>query len=145
MPKICTVVLHGYRHQCQDILMHLLYNGGSERLLCDLIVESMNNIASASHKDPRIIECLRPFLPDPSATPLVTLRASFILLLNMDERMRSRLCKERVAPYVPSLCPHKACVFYTLLKNQVVLDWMKNESVDVLAFVEKVKETYLLS
>lgn len=139
MPKICQ----GYRHQCQDILMHILYNDSSEPVLCRLIVQSMNNISEANGKHPMIVEQLKKFKPTPS-TPVALLRATFFLLLNMDHRMRTELCTRTFEDYLPRLCQHKACVFYVLLRQEVIT-WMKNERISPLELVEKVKDTYLLS
>ncbi len=142
MPMICPQDTRA--HQCQDVLMHLLYSGSCEALLRSLIAQSMQNIAAEHPASPGVRRALAPFAPSPS-TPHATLRAVFFLLLNQDGRMRDALCTKRVAPYLPELCPHKACRFYDSLKESVIVDWVKDEGVHLLEFVERIKEAYLVS
>lgn len=124
--------------------MHILYNDSSEPIICRLIIQSMNNISESNQKHPLIVEQLKKFKPV-STTPIATLRASFFLLLNMDHRMRTELCTRNFEDYLPKLCQHKACIFFTLLRNEIVVEWMKNESITTIDLVEKIKDAYLLS
>ena len=59
--------------------------------------------------------------------------------------MRDALCAKRILPYLSPLCPHKACRLYDHLKESVVVEWVKNEDVHILEFVESLKEAYLVS
>lgn len=132
-----------HTRQCQDILMHLLYSGNCDVLLRSLVLQSLQNIA-LEHPSDGVRHALMPLAPT-SATPQATLRAIFFVLLNQDSRMRGLLCSKRVLPYLPELCPHKACRFYDSLHETVVVEWIKNENVHVLEFVEALKESYLVS
>lgn len=141
MPMICQDT---HTRQCQDILMHLLYSGNCEVLLRSLIRQCINNIASDHQGSEGVRQALLPFVPAQSM-PHATLRAIFFILLNQDSRMRDSLCVKRVLPYLPELCPHKACRFYDSLKESVVVEWVKNENVHILEFVDNLKEAYLVS
>ncbi len=141
MPMICQDT---HTRQCQDILMHLLYSGSCEPLLRSLIAQSMRNIAAEHPASEGVRRALLPFAPTQS-TPHATLRAVFFLLLNQDSRMRDALCTKRVLPYLPVLCPHKACRFYDSLRDSVVVEWVKNEDMHILELVESLKEAYLVS
>ena len=142
IPMICQDT---HTRQCQDILMHILYSGNCEALLRTLIVQSANNIAS-EHPTGGVRQALAPYIPtNERPMPVATLRAVFFILLNQDSRMRDMVCAKRVLPYLPELCPHKACRLYDSLNESVVIDWIKNENVHILEFVENLKEVYLAS
>ena len=81
----------------------------------------------------------------PKQASLALLRAVFFVLLNQDSRMRVALCGKRFLPSLSALCPHKACRLYDQLKDTVVVEWVKNESIDLLQFEESLKEAYLVS
>lgn len=133
-----------HTRQCQDILMHLLYSGNCEVLLRTLIMQSIHNIAAEHPSSGGVRQALLPFIPT-QTTPPATLRAVFFILLNQDSKMRDSLCAKRMLHYLPELCPHKACRFYDSLNESVVVEWIKNENVHLLEFVESLKETYLVS
>jgi hypothetical protein len=143
MPMICQDT---HTRQCQDVVMHLLYSGNCEVLLRSLILQSIQNIASEHQASDGVRKALLPFVPtkDRVMSPAM-LRAVFFVLLNQDSKMRESLCSKRVLAYLPELCPHKACRFYDCLKEMVVVEWIKNESVHLLEFVENLKEAYLVS
>ena len=141
MPMICQET---HTRQCQDIVMHLLYSGNCETLLRSLILQSVNNIASDHPASKGVRQALRPFIPT-NGTPTATLRAVFFILLNQDSRMREALCAKRILPYLPELCPHKACRLYDSLNEVVIVEWIKNENVHILELVENLKEVYLVS
>ncbi len=143
MPMICQDT---HTRQCQDILMHLLYSGNCELLLRSLILQSINNIAQEHHGSEGVRQALLPFVPtrERPMSPAM-LRAVFFILLNQDSRMREGLCSKRVLSYLPELCPHKACRLFDTLKETVVVEWVKNENVHLLEFVESLKDAYLVS
>ena len=141
MPRICQET---HTRQCQDILMYLLYSGHSDSLLRSLIMQSIHNIAEDHTSSDGVRQALIPFIPSPTCAPAL-LRSIFFILLNQDSRMRESLCGRRILPYLPTLCPHKACLLYDHLKESVVTEWVKNENVHILEFVESLKEAYLVS
>lgn len=130
--------------QCQDILMHLLYSGGSETLLRSLIAQSIRNITEEYGACQGVRDALGLYVL-PKQASLALLRAVFFVLLNQDSRMRAALCDKRFLPSLPVLCPHKACGLYDQLHNTVVVEWVKNELIDLLQFEESLKEAYLVS
>lgn len=140
MPRICQET---HTRQCQDILMHLLYSGHCEPLLRSLIMQSIHNIAEDHSASDGVRQALIPFIPSATCAPAL-LRSIFFILLNQDSKMREALCAKRILPYLPALCPHKACRLYDHLKESVVVEWVKNENVYLLEFVESLKEAYLV-
>ena len=143
IPRICQET---HTRQCQDVLMHILYSGNCENLLRSLIMQSINNIAAEHPASEGVRQALVPYIPTqerPMSTAM--LRVVFFILLNQDSKMRDSLCTKRTLPYLPELCPHKACRLYDHLKDSVVAEWVKNESIHLLEFVECLKEIYLVS
>ena len=130
--------------QCQDILMHLLYSGGSEMLLKSLILQSLRNITEEFGGSKGVRDALALYVL-PKHSSLALLRSVFFILLNQDSRMRNALCSKRFLPSLPMVCPHKACRLYDQLNDSVVVAWVKDESVDLLQFEESLKEAYLVS
>jgi hypothetical protein len=119
--------------------MHILYSGNCESLLRSLITQSINNIAAEHPASDGVRQALIPFIPT-QERPM-----SPAILRNQDSKMRDSLCTKRFLPYLPQLCPHKACRLYDHLQDSVVADWVKNESIHLLEFVECLKEIYLIS
>jgi hypothetical protein len=139
MPRICQTPPGQY----QDILMHLIYSGGADPLLRTLIADSMRNIAE-DFPTPGVGTALALLAPS-ADTPLAGLRVRFFLLLNQDQRMRSRLCHGVVAVYLSPVCPYKACNLYEQLRDTVVPMWIKNETVSVLDLSDRLKDAYLVA
>jgi hypothetical protein len=138
------ITCHEKNQQCQDILMHLLYSGGSEALLKSLITQSIRNITE-EHKDAHgVRDALAPYRCPSGPCSLALLRAIFFVLLHQDSRMRTALCEKRFFPALPPLCPYKACRLYDQL-GETVAEWAKNETVDLLQFSENLKDAYLVS
>ena len=143
IPRICQET---HTKQCQDVLMHILYSGNCEVLTRSLIIQSINNIAAEHPASEGVRQALVPFIPT-QERPMsqAMLRAVFFILLNQDSKMRDSLCTNKVLPYLPTLCPHKACRLYDNLKDSVLMEWVKNEDVHILEFIENLKEAYLVS
>jgi hypothetical protein len=143
IPRICQDT---HTKQCQDVLMHILYSGNCEVLLHTLITQSINNIAAEYPASAGVRQALTPFIPtrERPMSPAM-LRAVFFILLNQDSKMRESLCSKKALPYLPELCPHKACRFYDSLHDTVIVEWIKNEHIHLLEFVENLKEAYLVS
>lgn len=141
IPRICQET---HTRQCQDVLMHLLYSGNCQVLLHSLIMQSIHNIAADHPGSEGVRQALIPFIPSQDC-PSAMLRSIFFILLNQDSKMRDSLCTQRTLPYLQTLCPHKACRLYDHLKETVVVEWVKNENVHLLEFVENLKEAYLVS
>ena len=142
-PMICQTQ-DTHTRQCQDVLMHILYSGNCEVLLRSLIMQSINSIAREHQASEGVRRALVPFIPS-HETPPAMLKVVFFILLNQDSRMRDTLCSTKVLPYLPTVCPHKACRLYDHLKESVVVGWVKNEKVHLLELVENLKEAYLVS
>ena len=140
MPMICR----DPHRQCQDILMHILYNGSSEPLLRSLIIKSMQNI-SEEFPTQGVRNALSHYIIPKEGVSLASLRAIFFVLLNQDSRMRSEICTTRLVPYIPELCPYKACSLYDQVREVVIMDWVKDETITVLQFVERLKDSYLVA
>ena len=139
MPRICKEPYV----QSQDAAMHVLYSGASDTLLRELIHRSLCNLGE-DFPTKGVRSALECFVP-PREASLALLRAIFFVLLNQDSRMRAHLCSARVAPMLPALCPHKACRLYDTLREKVLRDWIKDETVGLLQLVENLKEAYLVS
>jgi hypothetical protein len=122
--------------------MHILY-GNCEELLHSLIIKIINSIAG-DHASEGVRRALIPYIPSPNMSPAM-LKAIFFILLNQDNKMRDALCTTKVLPYLPTVCPYKACRLYDHLKDVVVVEWVKTESVHLLELVENLKEAYLVS
>jgi hypothetical protein len=123
--------------------MHMLYSGGSAALLRSLISQSIRNITE-EHCSEGVKEALTLYVLPPTCS-LALLRSVFFILLNQDSRMRTALCDKRFLPSLPPLCPHKACRLFDLLHDGIVVEWIKNESVDLLQLEENLKDAYLVS
>ena len=124
--------------------MHVLYSGGSERLLKSLISQSIRNITDEFGGSKGVRDALALYIL-PRSCSLALLRAIFFVLLNQDSKMRSMLCKQRYLPSLPTVCPHKACILYDQLHDTVIVEWVKRESIDLMTFEESLKEAYLVS
>ena len=123
--------------------MHILYGGSAEALLRTLIIESMNNILKDFPTE-GVRQALGPFMPK-ADTSLASLRVHFCLLLNQDYNMRVKLCSSRLAWYIPTLCPHKACNFYDQLQEELVPRWIRDENLSLLDLMENLRDSYLVS
>ena len=142
IPRICQQDQNG--RPCQDILMYIMFNAGSVQLLTALINESMKNIAEEFPTE-GVKSALVSLIPPPSHTSLACLRVRFFLLLNQDARMRRRLCENKIACYIPTLCPYKACNLYDQLRTIHVPNWIKDETISLLAFEENLRDAYLVA
>ena len=121
-----------------------MFNAGSVQLLTALINESAKNI-SEEFPTSGVKSALIALIPPPSCTSLACLRVRFFLLLNQDARMRRRLCENKIAWYIPTLCPFKACNLYDQLRTTIIPNWIKDETVDLLAFEENLRDEYLVA
>ena len=123
--------------------MHVLYSGGGETILRGLIMDSIRNIGEDFPTE-GVRKALTMLVPPPVAS-MAHLRVLFFILLNKDSRMRVRLCQERVAWYLPVLCPHKACSLYEQLRETVVPGWIRDERVGVMDMEERLRDAYLVA
>jgi hypothetical protein len=139
MPSICQ----NPPRQCQDSLMFLLFSFASEKLLRQLVCESMNNVLEDFHT-PGVRAALEAFAPK-RETSLAHLKLYFCMLLNVDERMRRRLCSSQIDWSLQRVCPNKACVFYDQLRETLMPAWLKDETVSLLDMNERLKDAYLVS
>ena len=121
-----------------------MFNAGSAPLITALINESMKNISEEFPTD-GVKSALISLIPPPSSISLASLRVRFFLLLNQDSRMRRRLCVSKIAWYIPTLCPFKACNLFDQLRTTLIPNWIKDETVDLLAFEEKLRDEYLVA
>jgi len=120
--------------------MFLLYSGHATGLLKLLIEESRQNLRREFPSE-GVEKALDFDLKSDSSISL--LRVVFFLFLSKDGVMRKKICEAQIAWFLPTLCPHKACVFYEALDVQVIPQWIKNESIELLDFEELIRDSYL--
>ena len=138
IPRICKE----QRVQCQDVVMHVLYSGSATDLLRLLISQCVQNIG---HDFPTNgVRCALAHFRPTADWGVGLLRAAFFVLLNQDSRMRRALCAPMV-PHLPPLCPYKACRFYDQLRDEILIEWIKDEHVQTIQLVERTKESYLVA
>lgn len=128
---------------CQDILQYLLYSGSAGPFLHRLISQCILNIG-ADFPTPGVKEALACY-NIPRESSLALLRAVFFVLLNYDSRTRNALCEKRFLPHLPELCAFKACRFYDQLRDDVLVGWIKDETVGTAELMEGLKESYLVA
>lgn len=126
----------------KDPLMFILYSGHASNLLCALIEECKNNLAS-SYPTEGVKNALETYKVSESGSSLCHLRIVFFLLLSRDSVTRKKLCESKISWYLPVLCPHKACRFFDELDNIVIPRWVRDETVGLVDFEEMLKESYL--
>ena len=124
--------------------MHLLYNGSAESLLRTLIKQSIQNIAQ-EFPTQGVRDALTHYFLPKEGVSIATLRAVFFILLNQDSKMHSEICSTRMVSYIPELCPYKACRFYDQIRDCVIMEWVKNETITITEFVESLKDSYLVA
>ena len=139
MPMICKDA----HIPCQDTLQYLLYSGSASPLLHALIRQCVTNLGN-DFPTPGVRAALGRYLV-PRESSLALLRAVFFVLLSYDSRTRSALCERRFLPHVPELCAHKACRFYDQLRDEVLVGWIKDETVGTAELMERLKESYLVA
>ena len=128
----------------KDPVMFVLYSGHSSQLLCALIQESKQNISDEYATDG--VRCaLESFEVSANGTALSMLRVIFFLLLSKDASMRKKLCEVQITWFLPTLCPHKACVFYENLEGSVIPKWVRDETLGLLEFEDVLRDSYLNS
>ncbi len=124
--------------------MYIMFNAGSVQLLTALINESVKNIAEEFPTE-GVRSALSSLVSPSRHTSLACLRVRFFLLLHQDARMRRRLCENKIAWYIPTLCPYKACNLYDQLRTTLIPNWIKDETVSLLAFEETLRDAYLVA
>lgn len=124
-----------------DVLFCVLYGANTESVV-GMIEESVLNIAEEypSGGVKEALQLLRPAEGD----SLNNLRVKFFLLLNEDERMRGRLCRVQ-HHQMTSLCERKAERFYDSLCDDLIPVWIKDETVTLEDFVDRLRAAYLVS
>lgn len=131
--------------QRKDALFYVLY-GANRDYVARLIEESALNIAAEYPGVADALQALRPAERD----PLDNMRIKFFVLLNEDETMRRNLSNVREAGQtgmvmVCSLCPFKAERFYDALSDELIPGWIKDCRVTREAFVDSLRQAYLVS
>lgn len=132
----------------RDMLSHVLY-GANADFVGRLIEESAINVGreyAAWDGVAQALQALRPREGD----SLDALRIKFFVLLNEDETMRRNLSNVREAGQtgmvmVCSLCPFKAERFYDALSDELIPGWIKDCRVTREAFVDSLRQAYLVS
>jgi hypothetical protein len=127
----------------QDILFHVLYGGNDEHIRA-LIEESVIDISREYPTDDvrDSLHCIRPGTDD----SLNRLRVKFFLLLGENEAMRRRISESRKSPgLLQPLCLHKARRFYDELCDDLIPEFLQNETIRLDQFVDKLRATYLHS
>jgi hypothetical protein len=127
--------------QRKDVLFYVLYGANTDSI-AGWIEESALNIAEEYPADGvrEALQLLRPAEGD----SLNKLRAKFFLLLNEDGRMRERLGRVQHHLMI-SLCDLKAERFYDSLCDELIPVWIKDESVALEEFVDRLRAAYLVS
>lgn len=127
-----------------DWLMYILYACDSE-FMSQVISTAIAGI-DEEHGNPGVTDALRLYRPSPEDC-LHTLRIKLLVLLDQDEGTRRRLC-EFVSPVVRNyapVAPEKADRFYADLHDRLIPDWIKDETVTAVEFVERARMAYLIS
>jgi hypothetical protein len=110
------------------------------------IIRSAAAGIEAEHGTPGVSEALKHFLPSHDDC-LHSLRVKLLVLLDQDEGTRRRLCNytSKAVQRYTKVCPEKASRFYVDLHEQLLPDWIKNETVTSGEFVDRVRMAYLIS
>ena len=137
IPMTCPLL------QNQTVLFHVLYGGNAE-FVTGLVRESLGNVRR-EYPHEGVLEALRGLEPD-EGDSLNRLRVKFFVLLDLDEQMRRHLCNvDARQSCMCSLPLAKAERFYAELHDVLLPAWVKNEEVDLSAFVDMLQEAYLHS
>ncbi len=110
------------------------------------IIRSAAKGIEEEHDTPGVTESVQPFLPS-SEDCLHSLRIKLLILLNQDERTRRRLC-EYTSTAVRNFTPvpeEKANRFFTELHDDLIPNWVKDETITPGEFIESVRMSYLIS
>ena len=127
-----------------DWLVYLLYTGDA-RFLAQVVAGCVANIRAA-HASEGVRAAAAAFAPGPG-DGLHALRARLLVLLDLDEATRRRLCEfrsELVRDWLPA-CPHKASRFYAALHDELLPAWVKDETVTAEELVDRARMAYLIS
>ena len=132
----------------RDTLSHVLF-GANAGFVGRLIEESVINVGREYGACAGVAEALQLLRPC-EGDSLHTLQIKFIVLLNEDETMRRNLSNVKEAGQtgmllVCSLCPFKAERFYDTLCDELIPRWIKDSRVSREAFVDQVRQAYLVS
>jgi hypothetical protein len=127
-----------------DWLMYILYSCDAT-FLHQIIRSAMRNIC-ASHGTAGIKEAAEIYEPSDEDC-LHTLRIKLLVLLDQDEETRRKLTeyKSNVARDWHPVCPRKATRFYAELHDQLLPDWIKDETITNSEFVDRARMAYLVS
>jgi hypothetical protein len=124
--------------------MYILYCCDNE-FMSQVIHYAVTSIEE-EHDTPGVKESLKPFLPSPDDC-LHGLRIKLLILVDQDEATRRKLC-EFTSPVVrnyTAVPPEKADRFYADLHDNLIPEWIKDETVTPGEFVDRVRMSYLIS
>lgn len=132
----------------RDMLSHVLY-GANAGFIGRLIEESVINLGREYSAWGGVAEALQLLRPR-EGDSLHALQIKFFVLLNEDETMRRNLSNVREEGQtgmlmVCSLCPFKAERFYDALSDELIPGWIKDCRVGHEAFVDSLRQAYLVS
>lgn len=132
----------------RDLLSHVLY-GANTGFIARLIEESVINVSREYSAWDGVAEALQLLRPQ-EGDSLHKLQIKFFVLLNEDETMRRNLSNVKEEGQtgmlmVCSLCPHKAERFYDALCDELVPKWIRDCRVTHEAFVDSLRQAYLVS
>lgn len=132
----------------RDLLSHVLY-GANTGFIARLIEESVINVSREYSAWDGVAEALQLLRPQ-EGDSLHKLQIKFFVLLNEDETMRRNLSNVKEEGQtgmlmVCSLCPHKAERFYDALCDELVPGWIRDCRVTHEAFVDSLRQAYLVS
>ena len=128
-----------------DWLMYVLYSCDAA-FLGQIIRGAMAGIAK-QHATDGMLESLAPYTPGDSDC-MHTTRIKLLVLLDLDEGTRRRLCEYTstgpARDWRP-VCPDKAARFYAELHDTLIPTWIKDETINSSEFVDRVRMAYLIS
>ena len=132
----------------RDLLSHVLF-GANMAFIARLIEESVINVAKEYDRWDCVADALQLLRPQ-EGDSLHRLQIKFFVRLSEDETMRRNLSNVKEAGQtgmlmVCSLCPHKAERFYDALCDELVPGWIKDCRVTHEAFVDSLRQAYLVS
>lgn len=137
MPSTCPISCHQH-----DALFLVLYGANPPHLRA-LVDEAIIDI-SRDYPTEGVREALHRMRPT-DLDSLHKLRARFFMLLSEDEGMRRRLSEPRKPKVgvMRAFSPRRARPFYDELCDEIIPDFVQNESATLEHFVDRLREAYL--
>lgn len=115
-------------------------------MIMDLIKQCIKNIKAYHKDDPDIVQIIEKYTPTHNES-LLSLRAKFFILLHEDEYTRKELVqrKTKAIGFFGPVPVEKANRFYESLHNELLHQWVSNETISLHDFVDSLRMAYLIS